>query len=153
MIKASDSQSNGSHAVRFDNLPGVCWLVVSKSATLDIILQVVEDKGKVFIDENPARVYNIPTIEYWSGCLFPRKGRPNGEAGASPALSRNCELAGTLTSQAARPGRFYTLSWKGGGNGQTDCLFPLPCLRTGDFVWEIIKTTINTRGREAVPYW
>jgi hypothetical protein len=89
---------------------------------------------RLFIDEIPARAYNTPIIEYRSGCLFPRMGRPNGEAGASPALSRNCELAGKLTSQAARPGRFYTLSWKGGGNGRMDRLFPLPCLWAGDFV-------------------
>jgi len=41
-----------------------------------------------------------------------------GEAGASPALSRNCELA-SLTSQVARIGRFTTLSWKGGGGRLT----------------------------------
>ncbi len=41
-----------------------------------------------------------------------------GEAGASPALSRNCELA-LLTSQVARLGWFTTLSWKGGGGRLT----------------------------------
>jgi hypothetical protein len=66
-------------------------------------------------------------------------GRPNGEAGASPALSRNCELAEMPTSQAARPGQFYTLSWNGGGNGATDCLFPLPCLAQGILFWKTRK--------------
>jgi hypothetical protein len=38
----------------------------------------------------------------------PRMGRPNGEAGNSPALSRNCELALNylLISQAARSDQF-----------------------------------------------
>jgi hypothetical protein len=69
--------------------------------------------------------------------------RPNGEAGVNPALSRNCELAGMPTSQAARPGRFYTLSWKGGGNGQLDRLFPLPC-HTQGILFEIITTKVNS---------
>ena len=40
------NQSSGIHAVRLNNLPGDCWLVVSTTATLDIILQVVEELGK-----------------------------------------------------------------------------------------------------------
>jgi len=72
-------------------------------------------------------------------------GRPNGEAGASPALSRNCESAKIPTSQAARPGQFYTLSWNGGGNGATHSHFPLPCLAQGILFWEISEAGANTR--------
>ncbi len=49
------------------------------------------------------------------------------------------------TSQAARPGQFYTLSWNGGGNGATDCLFPLPCLAQGILFWEIREAGADTR--------
>ena len=72
-------------------------------------------------------------------------GRPNGEAGASPALSRNCELAEMPTSQAARPGQFYTLSWNGGGNGATDSHFPPPLSSTGDFVLGNERIGASTR--------
>jgi hypothetical protein len=40
---------------------------------------------------HPVRTIS-PHLNIWSGCLFPRMGRLNGEAGARPALFRNCEL-------------------------------------------------------------
>jgi hypothetical protein len=117
---------------------------------MNLFYSLNNDSTRLLIDEILTYEYNAFVIEYWSGCLFPRMGRPNGEAGARPALSRNCELAEMLTSQAARPGQFYTLSWNGGGNGATDCLFPLPCLAQGILFWENCiagTTTGNTQKR------
>jgi hypothetical protein len=114
------------HAVRMVNLLWVCGLVVCTMSSFNSFYRLEKNSTRLLIDEIPACEYNARIIEYWSGCLFPRMGRPNGEAGARPALSRNCESAEMPTSQAARPGQFYTLSWNGGGNGATDCLFPSP---------------------------
>src|SRR5574340_1617655 len=48
-------------------------------------------------------------------CLTPRMERLEGETGASPVLSRNCD-EGIPLSQVARSKAFTTLSLKGGGD-------------------------------------
>ena len=69
-------------------------------------------------------------------CLPPRMGGLKGEAGESPALSRNCKPGSLLVSQDARLFLFYTTSRKGGVNGIEKKSHPkhLPCPRTGVFI-------------------
>ena len=76
---------------------------------------------------------------------MPRMAEHNGEAGEvfilkiSPALSRNCNSVQQaryvrLKSQVARPGRFTTLSWKGGGWRPARIASPTsPAPSAGDF--------------------
>jgi iron complex transport system substrate-binding protein len=65
--------------------------------------------GSFSFDVFRACAYNTTTFRIQVRVPCPRMGRPNGEAGKSPALSRNCELAcsNLLTSQAARPDQFH----------------------------------------------